>query len=303
MEKKLIGENAALVALLRTRPANLKWAELTAEVVAAGSAQAVWDRLVPPSLLPNPGEPDPLVEATSEIERWEASGLRFLSVLDSAFPRRLLDIHQVPPFLFARGEVRPTDHGVSIVGSRRASERSVGIAQTLARMMVDDGIAVIAGLAEGIDAAAHRATLDAGGRTVAFIGTGQNISYPAKNRAMQEEIASAGLLLSQFWPDAPVQKHNFLMRNALMSGYGLATIVVEAGELSGTRAQARMAVEHGRPVILTDIVVANTQWGRDLVGRPGVHVATGTSEIREIIRGIFDQRKQVRSLFASLASA
>lgn len=303
METNLIGENAALVALLRTRPGNLKWAELTAEVVEAGSAQAVWDRLVPLSLLPAPGELDPLAEAESELKRWEASGLQFLSVLDPTFPQRLLDIHQVPPFLFGRGDVRPTDRGVSIVGSRRASERSLGIAQTLARMMVDDGITVIAGLAEGIDAAAHRAALDAGGRTVAFIGTGQNVSYPAKNRAMQEEIASAGLVLSQFWPDAPVQKHNFLMRNALMSGYGLATIVVEAGELSGTRAQARMAVEHGRPVILTDIVVANTQWGKDLRGRPGVHVAAGTAEIRDIIGEIFEQKKQVRNLFASLAIA
>ena len=303
MEMKLAGENAALVALLRTRPENLKWAELTSEVVDAGSAQAVWDRLVPPSLLPIPGEPDPLLEAENELKRWEASGLRFLSVLDPAFPQRLLDIHQVPPFLFARGDVKPIDYGVSIVGSRRASERGTGIAQTLAQMMVKEDITVIAGLAEGIDAAAHRAALDAGGRTVAFIGTGQNVSYPAKNRAMQEEIASAGLVLSQFWPDAPVQKHNFLMRNALMSGYGLATIVVEAGELSGTRAQARMAVEHGRPVILTDMVVANTQWGKDLVGRPGVHVASGTAEIRDIIGQIYEQRKQVRSLFASLAIA
>src|ERR1700744_4410475 len=98
-------------------------------------------------------------------------------------------------------------------------------------------VTVVSGLARGIDTAAHRAALDAGGRTVAVIGTGIGRVYPAENRGLQNEIADRGLLISQFWPDAPPQKHTFLMRNATMSGYGLATVVVEAGEHSGARAQ------------------------------------------------------------------
>jgi DNA processing protein len=90
-------------------------------------------------------------------------------------------------------------------------------------------------------------------------------------------------VLSQFWPDAPPQKHTFLMRNATMSGYGLATVVVEAGETSGARAQARMAVEHGRQVILAEPVVAENQWARDLVGRPGVHVAGSVDDVMNIV--------------------
>jgi DNA processing protein len=143
----------------------------------------------------------------------------------------------------------------------------------IARALAGQGVTVIAGLALGIDTAAHRAALVAGGRTVAIIGTGINRVYPAENRALYEEIAARGLLLSQFWPDAPAQRHTFLMRNATMSGYGLATVVVEAGEHSGARAQARIAVEHGRPVILTDLVVQRNEWARSLVTRPGVHVA------------------------------
>lgn len=115
-------------------------------------------------------------------------------------------------------------------------------------------LSVIAGLAEGIDTAAHRAALVAGGRTVAFIGTGIDKRYPAANIEIHDEIAHSGLVLSQFYPGAGPTKHTFPMRNVLMSGYGLATIVVEAGEYSGSRIQARTAGEHGRPVILTDSV-------------------------------------------------
>ncbi|MGH3279889.1 MAG: DNA-processing protein DprA [Trebonia sp.] len=88
--------------------------------------------------------------------------------------------------------------------------------------------------------------------------------YPAESRGLQNEIVGRGLVLSQFWPDAPPQRHTFLMRNATMSGYGLATVVVEAMEMSGARAQASMAVEHGRQVILTDRVVL-----KDLQDGPG----------------------------------
>ncbi len=104
------------------------------------------------------------------------------------------------------------------------------------------GITVISGLAAGIDTAAHVAALDAGGRTVAVLGTGINRVYPAANRELQERIACEGLVLSQFWPDAAATKKSFPLRNATMSGYGRVTIVGEAGETSGARIQARVCV-------------------------------------------------------------
>ncbi|TDC06265.1 DNA-processing protein DprA [Actinomadura bangladeshensis] len=272
-------ERAALVALLQVRPQGLRWADITAEVVEAGSALAVWHRLVPPALLPVPGEANPLEAATRDIQEWAGQGHTMLTVLDGLYPERLREVHQAPPVLFARGSLAGDDLAVSVVGSRAASERGLAIAASVAEGLVRENVTVVAGLAAGIDTAAHRAALDAGGRTVAIIGTGINKVYPAANRALHEEISSRGLLLSQFWPDAPPQKHTFLMRNATMSGYGLATVVVEAGEHSGARAQARMAVEHGRPVILTDLVVEANTWARALVGRPGVHVASGLGDV------------------------
>jgi DNA processing protein len=162
-------------------------------------------------------------------------------------------------------------------------------------------VTVLGGLALGIDTAAHRAALEAGGRTVCVIGTGIGRAYPAQNRDLQEEIAARGLVLSQFWPDAPPQRHNFLMRNATMSGYGLATVVVEAGEQSGSRAQARIAVEHGRPVILTSLVVDRNDWARALVGRPGVHVAGRLQAVLDVVDHLIEEPAAVGAALHRLA--
>jgi DNA processing protein len=172
--------------------------------------------------------------------------------------------------LFTRGTLVADERAVSVVGSRAASDAGLRLARTVASALVERGITVLSGLAAGVDTAAHRAALDAGGRTVAVIGTGINQSYPVANRRLQELIADNGLVVSQFWPDTPPTKQTFPMRNATMSAYGRATIVVEAGEKSGARIQARLAVAHGRPVILTDSVVHGTTWGNELVGKPGV---------------------------------
>lgn len=255
------------------------------------------------TLLEMPGEMSALASAEQDLVDWKAQGLEVLDVLSPRYPARLRGIHQAPPLLFARGDLVDDDHAVSVVGSRAASERGLDIASSVARCLVGEGLSVMAGLAAGIDTAAHRATLDTGGRTVAVIGTGINRSYPAANAALHREIAEHGLLLSQFWPDAPPQKHTFLMRNATMSGYGLATVVVEAGETSGARSQARMAVEHGRPVILTSLVVDRNDWAKRLVGRPGVNVAEGVGDIREIILELTHGSDSVMSALRSLVDA
>jgi DNA processing protein len=293
-------ERAALVALLQTRPGKLTWPEITARVLEAGSAVDVWNQLVPETLLDVPGEPEPLHTAAAEINRWNEQGLSMLTILDDEYPARLRGVHQAPPLLYARGELEANDPAVSVVGSREASARGITSAQDIASALVSEGLTVVAGLALGIDTAAHRAALDVGGRTVAIIGTGINVTYPAANRELHDEIATRGLLLSQFWPDAPPQKHTFLMRNATMSGYGLATVVIEAGEHSGARAQARMAVEHGRPVILTTLVIERNEWARALLNRPGVHGASSVDDVLAIVRGLTSDRGIVEDVFRTL---
>jgi DNA processing protein len=299
-------EQAALVALLRATTA--VWPDVTADVLARGSAVQAWRDWQrehgPASLLDAPAgaDADPLAEATVEINQWAKRGWVLTTILDDGYPARLREIHQAPPFLFSRGTLLPSDPAMAVVGSRDASSRGLGIARGIAHELVKRKISVAAGLARGIDTAAHRTALDENGRTVAVIGTGISRVYPPENADLHEEIARRGLLLSQFWPDAPPQKHTFLMRNATMSGYSLATIVVEAGEKSGARVQARLAVEHGRPVILTDLVVERNEWARELTARPGVRVASGLRESADLIDRLIADQQDVRADLDRLAA-
>lgn len=290
-------ERATLVALLRTRPSKLTWADITAEVAARESARAFWDELHPGGLFDD--DSTTLTDAAQDIATWRAAHLGFLTFRDPDYPAQLREIHEMPPVLFHQGHLRSDEVGVSVVGSRQASTRGLEIARSVATGLAERQITVIAGLAKGIDTAAHQAALDSDGRTVAVIGTGISQYYPAENKALQVRIATEGLVLSQFWPDAPPTKHSFPMRNAVMSGVGRATIVVEAGEHSGARIQARKAVGHGRPVILTDLVVAANKWPAALLGQPGVHVASSTAEIMSLVEDITAGPKAVDELLAA----
>ncbi len=270
-------ERAALVALLRTRPNGLSWRDLAREIEQRESALHVWEEHHPPGLFDEATQNSALHEAERDIESWHELG--FLTFMDELYPPQLREIHDFPPVLFHQGKLPSEEVGMAVVGSRQASELGVTIARAVATGLADRGITVISGLAKGIDAAAHTAALDSGGRTVAVIGTGITRHYPAENRRLQERIATEGLVISQFWPDSPPTRQSFPMRNAVMSGYSRATIVVEAGEHSGARIQARQAIAHGRPVILTDLVVRNNKWPAELIDRPGVHVAGSTAEV------------------------
>lgn len=295
-------EQAALVELLTLRPGGLSWPELSARILENRDITSLTDDLRSQALFPTEAESTARRHAAEQVARWRDEGLAFITILDERYPASIREIHQAPPFLFAQGTLLGDDPAVSVVGSRKASARGLAMADAIARTLVDMGVSVLSGLAEGVDTAAHLAALDAGGRTVALIGTGIRRQYPATSRELHHRIAAEGLLLSQFWPDAPPQKHTFLIRNATMSGYGMATVVVEAGEHSGARAQARMAVEHGRPVILTSSVVHGTDWGAALVGRPGVTVSKSVSDIGAAVARIRSEASRIDSVLGELVA-
>ena len=295
-------ELAALLVLLRRRPGGAGWNEIAIDVATRGSAVATLADLSGDTLFGTASEDAELASARQTVEQWNASGYQVVTVLDENYPSRLLGIRETPPFLFYEGTLAEPDAGMSVVGSRSASEAGVRFAAAAAHLLVSDGLTVIAGLAKGVDIAAHRAALDAGGRTVAFIGTGITKSYPTGNAGLQKEIAARGLLMSQFYPDASPTKQSFPMRNATMSGYGLATIVIEAGEHSGTRIQARVAGEHGRPVILTSKVAHTTSWGAALVDRPNVYVVDTLDDLGDAVRVIRETPNRLQSALDALVS-
>ncbi len=244
----------------------------------ADDLPVVFDDVFPPAL-DTTDRDAARAHATAQVASWGTHGHQVLTILDDGYPVRLASVHQAPPLLFAEGNVLADDMGVSVVGSRVASPEQLGAAAATARRLVGHGLTVVSGLAAGIDTAAHEAALAVGGRTVAVMGTGLAHTYPSANRGLRRRIvAGGGAVFSQFDPDDRGGQHTFPMRNEVMSGYGVATIVVAAAEKSGTRHQVQAAVRHGRGVVLARPVAESTSWGRALAEQPSVRVAATAGE-------------------------
>ncbi len=278
-------DTAALVALLRTgrRP----WVQYAGLVEDAGSARAVLEHELSEdrgqgSLLA--ADADALLDlAARDIAGWRANGMRLVSVLDPGYPENLRSVHDRPPLIFLAGRLQAQDaRSIAVVGARKATAAGAERAGTIAANLVAEGYTVVSGLAAGIDTAAHTAALANGGRTIAVIGTGLSRAYPPQNAPLQRRIASECAVISQFWPDAPPSRRSFPMRNAVMSGLTLGTVVVEASHTSGSRMQARLALAHGRPVFLLSSLLEQ-HWARECAATPGAHVVDSPGEITRIV--------------------
>lgn len=181
-----------------------------------------------------------------------------------------LERKALPKTLYVNGDSRLLTDGVrvSIVGSRKASEAGLRRARALAQALSERGVIVVSGLAEGIDTAAHDGAMRAGGRTVAVLGTPLDKSYPASNRLLFQRIVNEHLAVSQFPVGQAVQRKNFPMRNRTMALLSDATVIVEAGQKSGTLHQGWEALRLGRLVFLMESIVQNTNltWPKEMIG-------------------------------------
>lgn len=291
-------EVQALVALLRHSNTAKTWRALVNEVREVGAVE-ILHREHPPTLLDLEPTTELLEAARRDLESW--SGLaKVLTLFDKEFPTQLREVHDLPPLLFARGTLAD-DRGACIVGSRQASPETLRFARDVATMLSALQVPVISGLADGIDSAAHRAALSAGGRTVAVIGTGIDKVFPKGNERLQQQIERNGLVLSQFWPGSNPTRATFPMRNATMSAYGMCTLVVTAGEQSGARIQARQAVAHGHPLLLTRDVVTRTEWGKDLAASAyDVQVVSDATDAVDAINRILQRPQRIDDLLVEL---
>lgn len=294
-------DRAALVAMMRSTAKNTDWSGLTERVVERGGARLLWEDSHPPGLFEAGGEDDSFAQALRDVHSWKQAPFRFHTFMDRSYPEQLRSVRRVPPVVFTRGAMVPGEAGICVVGSRNPSAPALSFARNVAMGLVEAGITVISGLATGIDTAAHRAALDGAGRTVAVLGNGIERVYPQQNRELQEEVTQRGMLLSHFLPDYPPSRWSFPARNATMSAYGLATVIVEASEQSGTRIQAREAVRHGRSVVLNASVVQATTWGRDMADSPNVHVVRSPQDAVAHARRIVEQRAAVSRLLNTTA--
>jgi DNA processing protein len=182
--------------------------------------------------------------------RWlENAGASLLPFTDPGYPALLGQISDPPMVLFLRGDRKRLGNPLlAMVGSRNPSTEGRRNAEEFAAYLARCGLGIVSGMALGIDAAGHRGALKAGGTTVAIWGTGLDKPYPPSHRELAEEIATCGLLVSEFLPGTPPLPHNFPRRNRIISGLSVGTLVVEAAQTSGSLITARLATEQGREV-------------------------------------------------------
>jgi DNA processing protein len=278
-------ETAALVALLRRGSrSSSAYASMVEE---AGSALVVLERERDSGRLDLQygllDELDPLEAIVEAISNWRQAGFDLLTVLDEGYPASLRAVHDRPPLIFIAGSLAEADdRSVSVVGARGSTPHGEQTAREVAAALVAQNFVVVSGLAAGIDTAVHHAAIDAGGRTIAVIGTGLEFVYPPENADLQRRIAREHAVVSRFWPDAGPSKRTFPMRNGVMAGLTLATVIIEASETSGTRIQARLALAQGRPVLLWHALL-DQAWARELSLRPGTHVVRSADEVGEVV--------------------
>jgi DNA processing protein len=227
------------------------------------------------------------------LEGTEADGIQLTTVLDDDYPVNLRTIYNLPPFLFYRGTLRPDDAlSVAVVGTQQATADGLSRAKRMAGLLVDAGVTVLSGLARDIDTVAHQACLDAGGRTIAVLGSGIRQTYPPENKALAEQITDHGAVVSQFWPDAHPTSYTFPRRNVVTSGMSQGTVVIEASATSGAKMQARLAIEHGKQVFLLHSLVAEREWARRYLERPRVYEVGDVADIVRLLRPAAEQRNR-----------
>lgn len=177
-------------------------------------------------------------------------GLRILTIQDAEYPGRLQNIYDPPCLLYVKGRLPAFDEeaAVAVVGTRDCTPYGVASAEKLGYGLTKGGGIVVSGLAKGIDAAATRGALRAGGVTVGVVGNGLDVHYPYESRYLYEDVAAAGVLLSEYPPGSEAARSHFPARNRILSGLSLATLVVEAPERSGALITAETALEQGREV-------------------------------------------------------
>jgi len=190
------------------------------------------------------------IDVPAEIQRCRENGIRILIETDDDYPRMLKEVCDPPGVLFVRGELRETDGlSVAIVGTRHPTTYGRQQAERLAGCLARAGLTVISGLARGVDGVAHRGAIDAGGRTVAVLGSGVMNIYPPEHKNLADDIAqSAGAVVSENPPLTAPQGGMFPQRNRIISGMTLGTIVIEAAYRSGALITARHAMEQNREV-------------------------------------------------------
>ena len=217
-------------------------------------------------------------------EKCRQLGVRIITIEDKDFPQKLKEIPAPPTVLYVAGDISGLDESlnITVVGTRRACEYSLRVAETLSYELAKQGAVIVSGCAVGIDHMAHSGALKAGAKTVAFIGTGHDMDYPAGSmRFKRDVVAAGGAVISEYPPESKVSGQNFPIRNRLMAAVSGGVLVVEAAEKSGALITASIALDFGREVFCvppSDIFDKRFDGVKEFI-RGGAIVVTDASDV------------------------
>src|SRR5262245_52315899 len=200
-----------------------------------------------------------------------AAGAELVTIGDPRYPRLLREIFDPPVVLFVRGKVELLQSvALGVVGTRRPTPYGLAVAERLSADLAHAGLTIASGMARGVDTAAHKGALAAGGGTVAVLGCGVDVAYPSENRKLSAEIAAKGLIISEFPMGSTAFPQNFPIRNRIISGMSVGVLVVEGAQYSGSAITAKLAMDQGREVFaVPGNITSKLSWGPNLLINQG----------------------------------
>ncbi len=220
-------------------------------------------------------------DAARQQEKAKALGAGIIAYNHPLYPPQLRELGDPPTILYYLGNPELlTRVCLAVVGTRRPSPYGIAATERLSHDLAELGLVIVSGMARGIDTAAHRATLQSGGATIAVFGCGVDLVYPAENRRLRDEIAERGLLVSEFPIGAPAYPQNFPIRNRIVSGLSAGVLVVEGAQYSGSAITARLAIEQGREVFaVPGNITSRASWGPNLLIKQGAHLIQEATDV------------------------
>jgi DNA processing protein len=220
-------------------------------------------------------------DAVDQQQKAIEHGAELVPITDPRYPPRLREVYDPPVLLFARGRVELLQTlNLAVVGTRRPSQYGLAATMRLAADLAQARLTISSGMASGIDTAAHRATLGVKGNTVAVLGCGVDIVYPAENRKLASEIVTNGLLISEFPMGSPPYPQNFPVRNRIIAGMSIGVLIVEGAQYSGSSITAKLAMEQGREVFaVPGNITSEMSWGPNLLIKQGAKLVQEWNDV------------------------
>jgi DNA processing protein len=220
-------------------------------------------------------------DAVLQQQKMLETAVSLVALSDPRYPAKLREIFDPPVALFVRGRVELLGSlMLAVVGTRRPTPYGLAVTERLSADLVRAGLTIVSGMARGIDTAAHKGALSAGGDTVAVLGCGVDVVYPSENRRLVTDLAEKGLVVSEFPMGAPAYPQNFPIRNRIISGMSVGVVVVEGAEYSGSSITARLAMDQGRDVFaIPGNITSKLSWGPNLLIKQGAKLVQEWNDV------------------------